>query len=111
MQCIHINYISFKSITAKDDIAFSEFLTSKNVSVNTNMEIKVGGSMNSLCSVELFCINDILISDQCIPGTSVFYNSWEKKFFSPSSNRLSCSILRKIFRMRAGDYERIINYD
>ena len=68
---------------AKDDLAFSEFLTSKNVSVNTNMEIKVGGSMNSLCSVELFCINDILISDQCIPGTCVFYNSWKKIFFSP----------------------------
>ena len=60
--------------------ASDDFLISKNVSVNTIMEIKVGSSMNSLCSVELSCIN-ILISDQCIPGTCVFYNSWEKFFF------------------------------
>ena len=68
--------------------------------------------MNSLCSVELSCIN-ILISDQCIPGTCVFYNSWWKIFFPHpwSNNQLSCGILRKIFTMRAGDYERIINYD
>ena len=48
---------------AKDDLTLNEFLISKNVSVNTIMEIKVGSSMNSLCSVELSCINDILISD------------------------------------------------
>ena len=69
---------------AKDDLTLNEFLISKNVSVNTIVEIKVGSSMNSLCSVELPFINDILISDQCIvPGTCAFYNSWEKKFFSP----------------------------
>ena len=37
-----------------------------------------------------------------------------KKFFflhSCSNNQLSCGILRKIFKMRAGDYERIINHD
>ena len=28
-----------------------------------------------------------------------------------SNNQLSCSILRKIFMMRVGGYERIINYD
>ena len=28
-----------------------------------------------------------------------------------SNNQLSCSILRRIFTMWAGDYERIINYD
>ena len=77
------------------------------------MELKVGSSMNSLCSVELSCINDILISNQCIPGTWVFYNSWGKKMFLHSwlNNQLSCSILRKIFTMWAGDYEQIINYD
>ena len=73
---------NIKLTFVKDDLTLNEFLISKNVSVNTIMEIKVGSSMNSLCSVELSCIN-ILISDQCIPGTCVFYNSWEKKFFSP----------------------------
>ena len=48
---------------AKDDLTLNEFLISKNVSVNTIVEIKVGSSMNSLFSVELSCINDILISD------------------------------------------------
>ena len=70
-----------KSAFSKDDLTLNEFFISKNVSVNTIVEIKVGSSMNNLCSVELSCINDILISDQCIPGTCVFYNSWEKKIF------------------------------
>ena len=48
----------------KDNLTLNEFLISKNVSVSTIMEIKVGSSMNSLSSVELSCIN-ILISDQC----------------------------------------------
>ena len=74
---------NIKLTFVKDDLTLNEFLISKNVSVNTIMEIKVGSSMNSLCSVELCCINDILISDQCIPGTCVFYNSWKKIFFSP----------------------------
>ena len=64
-----------KLTLAKDDLTLNEFLISKNVSFNTIVENKVGSSMNSLCSVELSCINDILISDQCIPGTCVFYNS------------------------------------
>ena len=68
---------------AKDDLTLNEFLISKNVSVNTIMEIKVGSSMNSLFFVELSCINDILISDQCIPGICVFHNSCKKIFFSP----------------------------
>ena len=67
---------------AKDDLTLNEFLISKNVSVNTIVEIKVGSSMNNLCSVELSCINDILTSDQCIPGTCVFYNIWKKIFSS-----------------------------
>ena len=65
----------------KDDLTLNEFLISKDVSVNTIVEIKVGSGVNSLCSVELSCINDILISHQCIPGTCVFYNSWEKNLF------------------------------
>ena len=48
----------------KDNLTLNEFLISKNVSVSTIVEIKVGSSMNSLSSVELSCIN-ILISDQC----------------------------------------------
>ena len=48
---------------AKNYLTLNEFFISKNVSVNTIVEIKVGSSMNSLCSVELSCINDILISD------------------------------------------------
>ena len=48
---------------AKDDLTLNDFFISKNVSVNTIVEIKVGSSLNSLCSVELSCINDILISD------------------------------------------------
>ena len=93
---------------AKDDLTLNEFLISKNVSVNTIMEIKFGSSINSLYSVELSCISDIFISDQCIPGTCVFYSSWKKSFFlhSGSNNQLSCSIL-----MHVGDYERTINYD
>ena len=67
---------------AKDDLTLNKFLISKNVSVNTIVEIKVGSSMNSLCSAELSCINDILISDQCIPGTCLFDNSLKKIFFS-----------------------------
>ena len=67
---------------AKDDLTLNEFFISKNVSVNAIVEIKVGSSINSLFSVELSCVNDILISDQCIPGSCVFYNSWEKKIFS-----------------------------
>ena len=65
---------------AKDDLTLNEFLISKNVSVNTFVEIKVGSSMNSLCSVELSCINDILISDQCIPEP-VFFTIEGKKIF------------------------------
>ena len=60
---------------AKDDLTMNEFLISKNVSVNTIMEIK------GLFSVELSCINDILVSDQCIPGICLFHNSWKKNFF------------------------------
>ena len=48
---------------AKDNLTLNEFFTSKNISVNTIVEIKVGSGMNSLCSVEVSCINDILISD------------------------------------------------
>ena len=47
----------------KDDLTLTEFFISKNVSVNTIVEIKVGSSMNSLFSVELSCINNILIND------------------------------------------------
>ena len=98
---------------AKDDLTLNEFLISNNVSVNIIVEIKFGSSMNSLCPVELSCINDILISDQCISETCVFYNSWKQNFFlhSCSNNQRSCRILRKIFTMRAGDFERMINYD
>ena len=39
-----------------------------------------------------------------IVGKLFFLHSW-------SNNQLSCGILRKIFMMQAGDYERIINYD
>ena len=45
----------------------------------------------------------------------VFFKLVGKIFFvsivSWSDNQLSCSILRKIFKMRVGDYEQIINYD
>ena len=37
-------------------------------------------------------------------GNFFFPHSW-------SNNRLLCGILRKIFVMRKGDYEQIINYD
>ena len=47
---------------AKDDLTLNKFFISNNVSVNTIVEIKVGSSLNSLCSAELSCIN-ILISD------------------------------------------------
>ena len=95
---------NWKLTFAKDDLTLNEYLISKNVSLNTVVEIKVGSSMNSLCSVELSCINDILISDHCIPGTYIFYNSWGKIFYLHlwSNNQLSCGILRKIFTMRAG---------
>ena len=48
---------------AKVDLTLNEFFISKNVSVNTIVEVKVGSSLNSFCSVELSCINYILISD------------------------------------------------
>ena len=46
----------------------------------------------------------------CIPGTCAFHNSWEKIFFSPFVINNQCGILRKVFTIRAVDYERIINY-
>ena len=59
-----IAFVFNKKLTfAKDNLTLNEFLISKNVSVNTIVAIKVGGNMNSLCSVELSCINAILISD------------------------------------------------
>ena len=75
---------------AKDDLTLNEFLISKNVSVNTIVEIKVGSSMNSLCSVELSCINDILISDfssykPCIIHVVVRF-FWFFSFFFDFSN-------------------------
>ena len=48
---------------AKDDLTLNEFFISKNGSVNTIVEIKVESSMNSLFFVELYCINDIVLSD------------------------------------------------
>ena len=106
-------FVFNKNLTfAKDELTLNVFLISKNVSINTILKIKVGSSMNSLCSKELSCINDTLITDQCIPGTCAFYNSWEKIFLYLGSNsQLSCRILRKIFTMQVGDYEQIINYD
>ena len=67
-----------------------------------------------MIKIDLFSLSSfILFVLFCIPGTCVFYNSWKKTFFlhSWSNNQLSPDILRKIFTMRAGDYERIINYD
>ena len=58
----------------------------------------------------IFTIYFYIICLFCIPGTCVFYNSWEK-IHSWSNNQLSCGILRKIFTMHASDYERVINYD
>ena len=59
-----------------------------------------------LFSLSIFMLFVLL----CIPGTCVFYNSW-KEIHMWSDNQFSCSILRKIFAMRVGDYEQIINYD
>ena len=87
---------------AKDDLTLNAFLISKNVLVNAIVEIKVRSSVNSLCSIQLSCINDILIIYQCMTGTCVFYNSWKNFFFS---------IRDQIAFMRAGDYEQIIDYD
>ena len=56
---------NWKLTFARDDLTLNEFLISNNVSVDTIVEI-VESSMNSLCSVELSCINDVLISDQII---------------------------------------------
>ena len=64
-----------------------------------------------MTKIDLFSLSVfILFFLFCIPGTCIFYNSW-KKIHSWSNNQLSCGILRKIFTMRAGGYERIINYD
>ena len=54
---------NIKLFFTKDDLTLYEFFISKNVSVNTIVKIKVRSSMNSLFSVELYCINNILISD------------------------------------------------
>ena len=61
--CWYSVFVFNRKLTfAKDDLTLNELFMSKNVSVNTIVEIKVGSSLNSLCSVELSCINDILIS-------------------------------------------------
>ena len=64
---------------------------------------------NRFISLSIF----ILFVLFCIPGTCVFCNSCKKFFFLYlwSNNQFSCSILRKIFTMQAGDYEWIITYD
>ena len=67
---------------AKDDLTLNEFLISKNVSVNTIMEIKVGSSMNSLCSAELSRINDILISDFSSYKPCIIHVAVRNLFFS-----------------------------
>ena len=61
----------------------------------------------------IFTIYFYIICFFCIPGTCVFYNCRRNFFFLHlwSNNQLSCSILRMIFTMWVGDYERIINYD
>ena len=64
--------------------------------------------------IDLFSLSILILFVLfCIPGTGVFYNSWKKFFFlhSWSNNQFSCGTLRKIFTMRAGDYEQMINYD
>ena len=66
----------------------------------------------SLTKIDLFLLSIFIwFVLFCIPGTCVFYNSWKIYFYLHlwSNNQLSCGILRKIFTMRAGDYERIIN--
>ena len=67
---------------------------------------------NAVCSHLVLMIPWSVISVFLEP--LFFYNS-SKNIFSPlhswSNNQLSCGILRKIFTMRAGDYERIVNYD
>ena len=85
---------------AKDDLTLSEFLLSKNVSVNTIVEIKVGSSMNSLCSVELSYINDIFISDfssykSCIICEVFFFFLTSVIIVFTSCIHLNC-FLRKI---------------
>ena len=67
-----------------------------------------------MTKIDLFSLSTfILFILFCVPGTCVFYNSLKKEIFlhSWSNNQLSCGILRKILTMRAGDYERLINYD
>ena len=68
-----------------------------------------------MTKIDLFSLSiSILFVLFCIPGTYVFYSSWEKNIFFlhlRSNNQLSCGILRKILTMQAGDYEQIINYD
>ena len=78
---------------AKDDLTLNDFFISKNVSVNTIVEIKVGSSLNSLFSVELSCINDILISDFSSYICFFFLTSVIIVFIS--SLRLDC-FLRKV---------------
>ena len=67
---------------------------------------------NAVCSHLVLMIPWSVISVFLEP--LFFYNS-SKNIFPPlhswSNNQLSCSILRKIFTMRAGDYEQIVNYD
>ena len=66
----------------KDDLTLNEFFISNNVSVNTIVEIKVGSSLNSLCSVELSCINDILISDFSSYKPCIIHVAVRNLFFS-----------------------------
>ena len=63
-------------------------------------------------NIFIFAIYFYIICLVLYSGTCVFYNSWKIFCFlhSWSNNQLSCDILRKIFTMRAGDYEQIINY-
>ena len=88
-------YIFNRKLTfAKDDLTLNEFFISKNVSVNTIVEIKVGSSMNSLCSVEL--------------SWSVISVSLEPVFFTIVGKNFFFSICDQIINFHAAFWGRFL---
>ena len=65
-----------------------------------------------LTKIDLFSLSIFILSCFVFLEPVLFTIVWNFFFLhSWLNNQLSCSILRKIFTMMAGDYEQIINYD
>ena len=64
-----------------------------------------------MTKIDLFSLSIIFLSCFVFLEPVLFTIVGKKIFFSPFVINNQCGILRKVFTIRAVDYERIINYD